>query len=83
MDIQVQDISKIYGVGESQVTALNHANMTIHVGDFISIIGPSGSGKSTLLHIVSGLDKPTLSTMAIPIFTTAAINSSPHFAARR
>ena len=59
MDIQVQDISKIYGVGESQVTALNHANMTIHVGDFISIIGPSGSGKSTLLHIVSGLDKPT------------------------
>lgn len=59
MDIQVQDISKIYGVGESQVTALNHANMTIHVADFISIIGPSGSGKSTLLHIVSGLDKPT------------------------
>ena len=33
--------------------------MTIHSGDFISIIGPSGSGKSTLLHIVSGLDKPT------------------------
>lgn len=50
---------KIYGAGESQVTALNHASMTIHSGDFISIIGPSGSGKSTLLHIVSGLDKPT------------------------
>ena len=59
MDIQVKDISKIYGAGESQVTALNHASMTIHSGDFISIIGPSGSGKSTLLHIVSGLDKPT------------------------
>ena len=59
MDILVQDISKIYGAGESQVTALNHASMTIHSGDFISIIGPSGSGKSTLLHIVSGLDKPT------------------------
>ena len=59
MNIQVQDISKIYGAGESQVTALNHASMTIHSGDFISIIGPSGSGKSTLLHIVSGLDKPT------------------------
>ena len=59
MDIQVNDVSKIYGIGESQVTALNHASMTIHAGDFISIIGPSGSGKSTLLHIVSGLDKPT------------------------
>ena len=59
MNIQVQDISKIYGAGESQVTGLNHASMTIHSGDFISIIGPSGSGKSTLLHIVSGLDKPT------------------------
>lgn len=59
MNIQVQDISKIYGAGESQVTALNHASMTIHSGGFISIIGPSGSGKSTLLHIVSGLDKPT------------------------
>lgn len=44
MNIQVQDISKIYGAGESQVTALNHASMTIHSGDFISIIGPSGSG---------------------------------------
>ncbi len=59
MDIQVKDVSKIYGAGESQVTALNHANMAIHLGDFISIIGPSGSGKSTLLHIVSGLDNPT------------------------
>ena len=59
MDIQVKDISKIYGVGESRVTALHHANMQIRPGDFISIMGPSGSGKSTLLHIISGLDTPT------------------------
>lgn len=59
MDIQVRDISKLYGTGKNQVTALSHASMTIHMGDFISIIGPSGSGKSTLLHIVSGLDTPT------------------------
>lgn len=59
MDIQVKDISKIYGVGENQVAALKNTSMTIHAGDFISIIGPSGSGKSTLLHIVSGLDQPT------------------------
>ena len=59
MDIQVNDISKIYGAGESRVTALHHANMQIRPGDFISIMGPSGSGKSTLLHIISGLDTPT------------------------
>lgn len=55
MDIQVNDVSKIYGTGENKVVALCHANMTIHSGDFISIMGPSGSGKSTLLHIISGL----------------------------
>lgn len=59
MEIQVKDVSKIYGTGESQVVALSAASMTIHEGDFISIMGPSGSGKSTLLHIVSGLDQPT------------------------
>ena len=59
MDIHVNDVSKIYGAGESKVTALHHATMQIHSGDFISIMGPSGSGKSTLLHIISGLDTPT------------------------
>lgn len=59
MEIQVKDISKTYGTGENQVIALNHASMTIHAGDLISIMGPSGSGKSTLLHLVSGLDKPS------------------------
>lgn len=59
MEIQVKDISKIYGTNESRIIALNHASMTIFESDFISIMGPSGSGKSTLLHIISGLDKPT------------------------
>ena len=58
MDIRVNDVSKIYGTGENKVIALSHANMTIHSGNFISIMGPSGSGKSTLLHIISGLDTP-------------------------
>lgn len=59
MEIQVKEISKVYGANENQITALNHASMTIFEGDFISIMGPSGSGKSTLLNIVSGLDEPT------------------------
>lgn len=59
MEIQVKDISKVYGANESRVVALNHVSMTISEGDFISIMGPSGSGKSTLLHIISGLDQPS------------------------
>ncbi len=59
MYMQVEDISKVYGAGENQVIALRQASMSIHEGDFISIMEPSGSGKSTLLHIVSGLDRPT------------------------
>ena len=59
MEIKVNDITKVYGEGENRVMALDHAGMTIHGGDFISIMGPSGSGKSTLLHIISGLDTPT------------------------
>ena len=63
MQIQVNNISKIYGAGESKVTAQKAASMTIFEGDFISIMGPSGSGKSTLLHIISGLDNPTSGTV--------------------
>lgn len=63
MNIQVNEISKIYGVGEGKVVALQSASITIHAGDFISIMGPSGSGKSTLLHIISGLDQPTSGTV--------------------
>ena len=58
MQIQVNEISKVYGAGENKVVALSHTSMAISDGDFISIMGPSGSGKSTLLHIISGLDKP-------------------------
>lgn len=58
MNIEVKNISKIYGSGESRVVALNKASMSIESGEFISIMGPSGSGKSTLLHIISGLDNP-------------------------
>lgn len=63
MQIQANNISKIYGTGENKVTALKSASMTIFEGDFISIMGPSGSGKSTLLHIISGLDNPTSGTV--------------------
>ncbi len=59
MKIEANELSKIYGEGESRVMALDRASFQIMPGDFISITGPSGSGKSTLLHLLSGLDQPT------------------------
>ena len=54
--IDLQDISKVYQVGEERVRALNHVTMHIAPKEFVSIIGPSGSGKSTLMNIVGCLD---------------------------
>lgn len=54
--IQFQDVSKVYQIGGEEVRALDHANMHIYQGEFVSIIGPSGSGKSTLMNIIGCLD---------------------------
>lgn len=54
--IQFQDVSKVYRIGGEEVRALDHANMHIRQGEFVSIIGPSGSGKSTLMNIIGCLD---------------------------
>lgn len=57
--IKIENLCKIYGKGENQVTALDHISLSIEKGEFTAIIGPSGSGKSTLLHIIGGVDVPT------------------------
>ena len=54
--IVLNDVSKVYHIGESEVYALDHANMRIREGEFVSIIGPSGSGKSTMMNIIGCLD---------------------------
>lgn len=60
MDIlKVENLTKIYGQGETEVKALDHVSFTVKKGEFVAIIGPSGSGKSTLLHLIGGVDQPT------------------------
>lgn len=57
--IRLEQVNKVYHTGNEDFYALKDICLTIHKGDFISIVGPSGSGKSTLLHMVGLLDSPT------------------------
>jgi len=57
--VSTENLTKIYGKAEAAVTALDHLNMNVAVGEFVAVMGPSGCGKSTLLHLVGGLDRPT------------------------
>lgn len=57
--VEVKNLSKVYGKGETAVTALDDVSFTVKKGEFVCIIGPSGSGKSTLLHLLGGVDRPS------------------------
>ena len=60
MDILTcENVCKVYGTGNSQVTALEGIDLTVRKGEFVALIGASASGKSTLLHILGTVDKPT------------------------
>lgn len=59
MILKTENLSKVYKVGDTTITAVDNINMEIKSGSYVSIMGASGSGKSTLLHLLGGLDKPT------------------------
>ena len=58
-EIDIEDLAKVYHVGDVDVHALRGVNLRIERGEFVAVIGPSGSGKSTLFHILGGLTPPT------------------------
>lgn len=72
--IILSDISKQFGAGESQVSALKGVNLEIAKGEFVALCGPSGSGKSTLLNILCGIDQPSAGQV---IFLDHLLNDLP------
>ncbi len=54
--IQAENLTKVYGKGETAVTALDHVNLSVDAGEFVAVMGPSGCGKSTLLHLLGRPD---------------------------
>ena len=63
--IEIENVSKIYKVGDIEQKALDDINLNIEPGKFIVILGPSGAGKSTLLNLLGGLDQPTSGTIKV------------------
>ena len=63
--IALNDVWRIYQVGDAPVVALQGVNLRIGDGEFLAIVGPSGSGKSTLLQIIGLLDRPSRGTVEL------------------
>lgn len=63
--LEVKELTKTYGSGDTAVTALDHVSFHVNKGEFVAIIGASGSGKSTLMNLIGGIDRPTSGSVVI------------------
>lgn len=63
--LEVNNLTKTYGKGETKVMALDDVSFSVEQGEFVAIVGASGSGKSTLLHLLGGVDRPTKGNIII------------------
>ena len=72
--IEIEDIKKIYKMGEVEVPALNGVSLKVQQGEMVAITGPSGSGKSTLMNIIGCLDTPTSGKYALDGVEVSKLN---------
>ena len=63
--IQMENVTKIYKMGEVEIKALDNISFSIDKGQFVVIVGPSGAGKSTILNILGGMDSPTSGSLFV------------------
>lgn len=75
--LKVENLTKIYGKGTNEVTALNDVSFSVEKGEFVAIVGASGSGKSTLLHLIGGVDTPTKGKVFIDGVDIYKLKSDP------
>ena len=81
--IALSDISRIFIMGDQEVRALNHINLTINAGEYVSVMGPSGSGKSTLLNIIGLLDQPSSGAYHLETRDVTALTEAEQAKVRR
>lgn len=81
--LSVEGLTKIYGSGDTAVTALDHVSFTVEKGEFVAIVGVSGSGKSTLMNLIGGIDEPTSGRVVIDGQELYAMNESARAIFRR
>jgi ABC-type multidrug transport system fused ATPase/permease subunit len=74
--IELQDVTRVYRIGEVETHALRGVTLTIEEGEFTAIVGPSGSGKTTLLQLLGCLDKPTSGTMRVKGQNVTKLNAN-------
>lgn len=74
--ITLKGVSKIYGVGEIQIKALDNIDLDICNGEYVSIMGPSGSGKTTLLDVITTMMKPTKGEVFIEGVNTTKMSNA-------
>jgi len=74
--LEVSNLDKTYGEGETEVRALCDVSFTVKKGEFLLVVGSSGSGKSTLLNMIGLLDRPTKGKVIIDGIETSKLNDS-------
>lgn len=74
--LEVRELTKRYGTGESEVIALDHVSFSVEKGEFVAIVGASGSGKSTLMNLIGGVDVPTSGSVCIEGQELSKMNES-------